>query len=137
VRKTCPGLLLKVILETGELKSDAAIERAAQLSLAAGADFLKTSTGKTAISATEPAARIMLAAIASDRSGADRVGFKPSGGIRTVLEAARYMALCSEYLGPQAVRPARFRIGASSVLTDIEAILGGTAPPAAAPANAY
>jgi len=141
VRKACPGLVLKVILETGELKAEALIARASRLSLDAGADFLKTSTGKTPISATPQAARIMLGAIASDPSAVKRVGFKPSGGIRTVIEAAGYIALCSEYLGPQALNAKRFRIGASSVLTDIEAILGGKATsataPAATPASAY
>ena len=141
VRKACPGLVLKVILETGELKADALISRASRLSLDAGADFLKTSTGKTPISATPQAARIMLGAIASDPSAVKRVGFKPSGGIRTVIDAANYIALCSEYLGSQALNAKRFRIGASSVLSDIEAILGGKATsattPAATPASAY
>ena len=141
VRKACPGLILKVILETGELKTDALIECASRLSLDAGADFLKTSTGKTPVSATLPAARSMLRAIASDPSALNRVGFKPSGGIRTVLDAASYIALCSEYLGPQALNAKRFRIGASSVLDDIEAILGGKVTPAtnspATPPSAY
>lgn len=141
VRKACPGLVLKVILETGELKSEALIARASRLSLDAGADFLKTSTGRAPISATPQAARIMLGVIASEPSAVNRVGFKPSGGIRTVNEAAGYIALCSEYLGPQALNAKRFRIGASSVLTDIEAILGGKATsattPAATPASAY
>ncbi|MDO8252626.1 MAG: deoxyribose-phosphate aldolase [Rhodoferax sp.] len=137
VRKACPGLVLKVILETGELKDPILIERASRLSLAAGADFLKTSTGKTPVSATLQAARTMLGAIASDPAAACRVGFKPSGGIRTVADAASYIALCSEVLGAQALTPARFRIGASSVLSDIEAILGGNTLPAATPAGAY
>ena len=141
VRMACPGLLLKVILETGELKSEALIARAARLALDAGADFLKTSTGKTPISATPEGARIMLAAIAADASAVKRVGFKAAGGIRTVQEAARYIALCREYLGPKALNATRFRIGASSVLSEIEAILGGTAPagagPTAAPVNSY
>lgn len=137
VRKACPGLVLKVILETGELKDQALIERACRLSLQAGADFLKTSTGKTPVSATLAAARTMLGAIAADPATVNRVGFKPAGGIRTVLDAAGYMALCSEILGPQALTPARFRIGASSVLSDIEAILGGNIPSTATPAGAY
>lgn len=124
VRKACPGLRLKVILETGALRTGALITHAARLSLDAGADFLKTSTGKTPVSATPAAARSMLAAIAADPQAAQRVGFKPSGGIRTVADAAIYMALCREWLGPQALQPARFRIGASSVLNDIESILG-------------
>jgi deoxyribose-phosphate aldolase len=137
VRKACPGLLLKVILETGELKSEAWITQASQLSLDAGADFLKTSTGKTPVNATAEAARTMLATIAADPHAAQRVGFKASGGIRTVADAAVYMALCSALLGPHALTPARFRIGASSVLNDIEAILGGRSATEPAPAGTY
>jgi len=137
VRKACPGLRLKVILETGALKTEALITHAARLSLDAGADFLKTSTGKTPVSATPAAARSMLAAIATDPQAAQRVGFKPSGGIRTVADAAIYMALCREWLGPQALHPTRFRIGASSVLNDIEAILGGRTSPPPGASGAY
>ncbi len=137
VRAACPGLLLKVILETGELKDPALIARASHLSLDAGADFLKTSTGKTTASATPEAARTMLNAIAAHSSAMGRVGFKPSGGIRIVADAAVYMALTSEILGPQALNPQRFRLGASSVLTDIEAILGGQSQPVAARFGAY
>ena len=137
VRKACPGLLLKVILETGELKSEALIAHASQLSLDAGADFLKTSTGKTPINATIQAARTMLATIAADPQAARRVGFKASGGIRTVADAAVYMDLCSALLGPQALTPAHFRIGASSVLNDIETILGGRSATVPAPAGTY
>ena len=137
VRAACPGLLLKVILETGELKDPALIARASRLSLDAGADFLKTSTGKTPISATPEAARSMLDAIAANPGAVSRVGFKPSGGIRTVADAAIYMALTAEILGPQALNPQRFRLGASSVLTDIEAILGGQPQPVAAPSGVY
>ena len=137
VRKACPGLLLKVILETGELKSDALIALASRLSLDAGADFLKTSTGKTPVNATEKAARTMLATIAADPHAAQRVGFKASGGIRTVADAAVYLDLFSALLGPQALTPARFRIGASSVLDDIETILGGSNTTTPAPAGTY
>jgi deoxyribose-phosphate aldolase len=136
VRKACPGLLLKVILETGELKSESWIALASRLSLDAGADFLKTSTGKTPVNATAEAARTMLATIATDPH-AQRVGFKASGGIRTVADAAVYMDLCSALLGPPALTPARFRIGASSVLNDIEAILGGRSATTPASAGSY
>src|SRR5207247_866351 len=122
--------------ETGVLADDALIARAAQLSLDAGADFLKTSTGKTPVSATPQAARVMLAAIAADPRVAGRVGFKASGGIRTVADAALYLGLCAQALGLEALRPARFRIGASSLLNDIEAVLGGkSAPPSSASAS--
>ncbi|RFO98817.1 deoxyribose-phosphate aldolase [Rhodoferax lacus] len=137
VRRASEGLRLKVILETGVLLDPALILRASRLSLEAGADFLKTSTGKTAISATPEAARVMLGAIAADPAAHARVGFKPSGGIRTVADAAVYIALCEELLGPQALTPQRFRIGASSVLADIEAVLAGEGPAATAPAGSY
>ena len=133
VRQACDGIVLKVILETGVLVDDALIARAAQLGLAAGADFLKTSSGKTPISATTQAATVMLHAIAADPR-CERVGFKASGGIRTVAEAMVYSELVEQILGASALTPKRFRIGASSLLNDIEAVLGGTsASPSAAP----
>ena len=137
VRKACPGLTLKVILETGMLVSDGLIAQASRLSLDSGADFLKTSTGKTTVSATPQAARVMLQAIASMPQAAGRVGFKASGGIRTVADAAIYMDLCSKLLGVQALRPARFRIGASSFLNDIEAVLSGRGPAGLAATGVY
>ena len=131
VRKACEGLRLKVILETGMLQDEALIKRACRLSLDAGADFLKTSTGKTPVSATPKAARTLLAAIAADPRYSARVGFKPSGGIRTVADAATYIALTEEYLGTAALTPQRFRIGASSILSDIEAVLTDRTAPVA------
>jgi len=123
VRRTCDGLRLKVILETGDLADDALIRRAAALALAEGADFLKTSTGKTGTGATPAAARAMLETIASTTGSA--AGFKASGGVRTVADAAVYIALVREILGAAAVGPQRCRIGASGLLDDIEAVLGG------------
>ena len=130
VRQACPGLVLKVILETGELQTPALIARASQLALDAGADFLKTSTGKTPINATPEAAQIMLEAIATSPAARNHVGFKASGGIRTVRDAMLYETLVQQYLGLDALNPQRFRIGASSLLSDIEAVLGpsGEAP---------
>jgi len=128
VRVACRGLTLKVILETGELQDAALIRRAAAMALDAGADFLKTSTGKVKVNATLEAAALLLQAIRD--GGHDQVGFKPAGGVRTVAEAAAYIALTAEYLGT--VTPQRFRIGASGLLNDIEAVLGGAA---AAPAT--
>ncbi len=125
VRRACLGHTLKVILETGELKSDALIARASELSLLEGADFLKTSTGKTVTGATVPAARLMLRTIASQPTATARAGFKVSGGIRTVADAAVYFDLVSGILGPSALSPARLRIGASSLLNDIESVLSG------------
>jgi deoxyribose-phosphate aldolase len=127
VRRACEGLTLKVILETGELKDETLIGRACRIALDAGADFLKTSTGKHPVSATPAAARLLLAAIAGDPQARGRVGFKPAGGIRTVADAATYIQLTADMLGPQAVSPARFRIGASGLLDAIEAVLGGEA----------
>jgi deoxyribose-phosphate aldolase len=135
VRHACEGLTLKVILETGELKNEALIRRAARLALDAGADFLKTSTGKTPVSATPQAATLLLQAIAGDATAKARVGFKPAGGIRTVADAAVYIALMAQHLGAEAVHPQRFRLGASGLLSDIEAVLEGRA--AVAPATSY
>ncbi len=129
VRAACAGLTLKVILETGELADEARIAQASRIALDAGADFLKTSTGKTPRSASPEAARVMLGAIAARAEARGRVGFKPSGGIRTVADAAVYIALTAEHLGPAAVNPQRFRIGASGLLNDIEALLAGTTRP--------
>ncbi|MFZ2122211.1 MAG: deoxyribose-phosphate aldolase [Rhodoferax sp.] len=137
VRRACPGLGLKVILETGELKTPALMERACQLSLDGGADFLKTSTGKSPVSATLAAARMLLGAIAASPTARSRVGFKASGGIRTVAEAAAYLALTQELLGASALTPQRFRIGASSLLGDIEAVLSGRSENAARTAETY
>ncbi len=137
VRRACPQLVLKVILETGVLASDARITRAARLALAAGADFLKTSTGRTAVSATPRAAQQMLDAIAADAQAAGRVGLKASGGIRSVADAAVYLGLCEAAWGAQALQPRRFRIGASSLLNDIEAVLDGRAATTPAVPGAY
>ena len=137
VRAACPGLTLKVILETGVLQTETLIRRASELAIEAGADFLKTSTGKTPVSATLDAARTMLQAIAADPQAAARVGFKASGGIRTVLEAATYFSLVAEILGSQALAPARLRIGASSLLGDIEAVLDGSSAAPQATVDGY
>jgi deoxyribose-phosphate aldolase len=127
VRAACPGLRLKVILETGELPDEATIDRACRIALDAGADFLKTSTGKVEVNATLGAADRLLYAIASSAKARGHVGFKPAGGIRTVGDAAAYMALVEQHLGTEAVNPQRFRIGASGLLEDILAVLSGRA----------
>lgn len=131
VRRECDGLLLKVILESGELHSPALIERAARLAIAEGADFLKTSTGKAPTGATPQAAALMLAAIAGDAAARSRVGFKASGGVRSVADAMVYIDLVASVLGEDALVPQRFRIGASALLADIEAVLAGRAGGAA------
>lgn len=111
-RARCGGTLLKVILETGEYPDTDAIRRAAALAIAAGADFIKTSTGKTARSATPEAARIMLEAI---RDCPRPVGLKPSGGIRTLADAKTYLALADEIMGTSWATPTTFRFGASGL----------------------
>lgn len=133
VRRACEGRVLKVILETGELKTDALIAQAARIALAEGADFLKTSTGKTPVGATPEAASLMLQAIAADAGASARVGFKAAGGVRSVADAAVYLDLVEAILGATALTPQRCRIGASALLADIEAVLAGrdgTANPA-------
>lgn len=111
---------LKTILETGELKDPVLIARASEMALEEGADFIKTSTGKVAVNATLDAARIMLTAI---RSSGSKAGFKPAGGIRTVVDAREYFALCDEIMGPGWVSAETFRFGASGLLADILATL--------------
>ncbi len=125
VRAACVGRTLKVILETGVLHEPALIRAAADIALDAGADFLKTSTGKTPVGATLPAAAVMLDAIAADPRARHRVGFKAAGGVRTVADALRYLELFADKLGAAALTPARFRIGASGLLDDIAAVLEG------------
>jgi deoxyribose-phosphate aldolase len=141
VRRACEGLRLKVILESGELRDDALVARAAGLALDCGADLLKTSTGKTPVGATPAAALSMLQAIVARAMARDRAGLKVSGGIRRVADALPYIELCRSHLGEAALQPQRlgetwqpprFRIGASSLLDDIEAVLGGMAAPPAA-----
>jgi deoxyribose-phosphate aldolase len=135
VRKACVGKRLKLIIESGELPSASAITQACAIGLDNGADFLKTSSGKTTHGASLPAARQMMAAIAAHRRGA-AVGFKAAGGIRTVADAAGYIMLARQILGPGAAKPARLRFGASSLLGDIERVLsGGGGPGPATPAS--
>ena len=122
------GRRLKTILETGELGDPDLIARASDIAIAAEADFLKTSTGKTPISATPAAARVMLERI---RASGKPVGFKASGGVRTLADAAVYLALADEIMGPAWATPTTFRFGASGLL---DALLADIAdePPARA-----
>lgn len=110
-----PGAL-KVIIESGELPHRAAIDRATHFAIAHGADFVKTSTGKTPVSATLDAAETILEAI--DVSGSP-VGFKASGGIRTLADARAYLELAEELMGAGWISPTTFRFGASSLLDDL------------------
>lgn len=111
---------LKVILETGALGDAPAIESASQLAIEAGADFLKTSTGKTAFSATPEAAAIMLRVIAE---AGGPVGFKASGGVRTLADAKLYLGLADRVMGEGWVSPETFRIGASGLFDGLLAAL--------------
>ena len=116
--------LLKVILETGELNDPKLIETASRIAIDAGADFIKTSTGKTPVSATPDAAEIMLNAI---KASGKPVGLKPSGGIRTVDDAKMYLDLADRIMGSGWATPRTFRVGASSVFDALIAALEGRA----------
>ncbi|MBX6323923.1 MAG: deoxyribose-phosphate aldolase, partial [Rhodospirillaceae bacterium] len=125
VRAAAPApCRLKVILETGGLKRREAVEEACRIALAGGADFLKTSTGKVAQGATREAARVMLEAI---RAGGASVGLKVAGGVRSLADAAGYLALADAVMGSQWVTPSTFRFGASGLLDALEAALAGRA----------
>jgi deoxyribose-phosphate aldolase len=129
VRAACPQSGLKVILETGEIRDMALVKRASELAIAAGADFIKTSTGKVSVNATLEAADTMLRSIRESRA---KVGFKPAGGISTVSDADLYLRLAESIMGPNWIMPSTFRFGASSLLDDILGVLGGTSTPRAA-----
>ncbi|MDC9593053.1 deoxyribose-phosphate aldolase [Xenorhabdus sp. IM139775] len=117
------GVWLKVIIETGELKDAALIRKASEIAIKAGADFIKTSTGKVPVNATLESAEIMLSVI-RDMGVADSVGFKPAGGVRTAEEAAQYLALAERIMGDNWVDPRHFRFGASSLLGSLLTTLG-------------
>ncbi len=113
----CNGKTLKVILETGELLNSANISKASEIAIAAGADFIKTSTGKTEVGATIEAAEAMLSAIKN--SGKDNVGFKASGGIRTVEDATKYLDVANNIMGSSWVSANTFRFGVSGLLNNV------------------
>jgi deoxyribose-phosphate aldolase len=115
---------LKVILETGMLPDQAMVRKAADVAIDCGADFIKTSTGKTPVSATPEAAATMLAAIkAADRT----VGLKPSGGIRTLADARLYLGLVDSAMGPVWASPGTFRFGASGLYDALIGAIEGKA----------
>jgi deoxyribose-phosphate aldolase len=114
--------LLKVILETGQLNA-ADMRRAAQTAIEGGADFLKTSTGKTQPAATPEAAKILIEAAAA-AAGPRRVGFKASGGIRSLEDALLYLNLYEQRFGVGSASPANFRIGASALFKELITIAG-------------
>ena len=121
---TQKGALLKVIIETGELQDPALIRKASEIAIKAGADFIKTSTGKVPVNATLESAKLMLEVI-RDLNVGDRVGFKPAGGVRTAEEASEYLTLARTIMGDQWPDARHFRFGASSLLGNLLATLKG------------
>ncbi|MEP7082925.1 MAG: deoxyribose-phosphate aldolase [Chloroflexota bacterium] len=120
VKEACGEAHLKVILETGELETYDNVRRASVLAMAAGADFIKTSTGKVNPASTLPGSLVMMEAIRDFHGQTGRaVGMKSAGGIRTAKEAISYLVVLYETLGPAWMTPDRFRFGASSLLNDV------------------
>ena len=120
------GVRVKAILETGILDEADKIRRASDLAIEAGADFIKTSTGKVPVNATLSSARIMLEAI---RDSGAQVGFKPAGGVRNTTQAGHYLSLADEVMGEGWATPVTFRFGASGVLDDLLAVLNDKTAP--------
>lgn len=119
-KEACKGALLKVILETGELQTYDTVRVASELAMAAGADFIKTSTGKVQPAATLPVTLVMLEAIQDyyERTGR-MVGMKPAGGISDAKTALQYLVMVKETLGPGWLNNGWFRFGASSLTNDL------------------
>jgi deoxyribose-phosphate aldolase len=120
VKEAAGAAHLKVILETGELGTYDNVRRASWLAMLAGADFIKTSTGKVPVAATPPVTLVMLEAVRDfrDRTGR-QVGVKPAGGIRTTKDAVKYLVMINETAGDDWLSPDWFRFGASSLLNDL------------------
>lgn len=120
-REACGAAHMKVILGTGELATLTNVARASRVAMAAGADFIKTSTGKEPVNATLPVGLVMVRQIRDylEQTGY-AVGFKPAGGIRSAKGALEWLMLMKEELGERWMRSDRFRLGASALLTDIE-----------------
>jgi deoxyribose-phosphate aldolase len=120
-REACGPAHMKTILATGELGTLRTVARASWVCMMAGADFIKTSTGKESVNATLPVSLVMVRAIREYHEATGyRVGFKPAGGIRTAKQSLDWLALMKEELGEEWMRSPLFRFGASSLLTDIE-----------------
>jgi len=120
VKAACGDAHLKVILETGELVTYDNVRRASWIAMLAGADFIKTSTGKVGVSATTPVALVMLEAARDFAEATGRVvGVKVAGGIRTTKDALRYLVIVNETAGSTWLSPDYFRFGASSLLNDL------------------
>ncbi|MGE4327223.1 MAG: deoxyribose-phosphate aldolase, partial [Pseudodonghicola sp.] len=120
-REACGEAHVKAILATGELGTLKNVARASLVCMMAGADFIKTSTGKETVNATLPVSLVMIRAIREyyDRTGI-RIGYKPAGGISKAKDALVYLSLIKEELGNRWLQPDLFRFGASSLLGDIE-----------------
>jgi deoxyribose-phosphate aldolase len=120
VKEACGSAHLKVILETGELATYDNARKASWIAMLAGADFIKTSTGKVGVNATLPSALVMLEAVRdfAEATGVV-VGVKVAGGIRSAKDALRYLVVINETAGSQWLSPDRFRFGASSLLNDL------------------
>ncbi len=112
------GVLLKVIIETGALQHPFLIRQATEIAIHAGADFIKTSTGKVAVNATLASAQIILSVI-RDQNASDRVGFKAAGGVRTTQDAAQFLQLTDDIMGKKWADPRHFRFGASGLLESL------------------
>ena len=120
VKEACGDAHLKVILETGELRTLDNVRRASWLAMIAGADFIKTSTGKISPAATLLVTLVMLEAVRDFRATTDRlVGVKAAGGIRTSKDAIKYLVLVNETVGEEWLTPDFFRFGASALLNDL------------------
>jgi deoxyribose-phosphate aldolase len=120
VKQECGPAHLKVIFETGELQTFDNVRRVSWLAMLAGADFIKTSTGKVQPAATMPGTLVMLEAVRDFREVTGQmVGVKPAGGIRSSKEAIRYLVMVNEVAGPDWLDPDWFRFGASSLLNDL------------------
>ncbi|MDF1619209.1 deoxyribose-phosphate aldolase [Pseudothioclava nitratireducens] len=121
MREACGDAHLKAILATGDLQTLSNVYKASMVAMQAGADFIKTSTGKEGVNATLPVSLTMVRALRDygARTGA-KIGFKPAGGLKTAKDALNWQILMNEELGRDWLRPDLFRIGASSLLGDIE-----------------
>jgi len=119
-KEACGPAHLKVILETGELGSYDVVRKASEIGIAAGGDFIKTSTGKVQPAATPPVTLVMLEAIADHYYATGRrIGMKPAGGVRTAKQALHYLVIVKETLGDAWLTPDLFRFGASALLNDV------------------
>jgi deoxyribose-phosphate aldolase len=119
-KEACGAAQLKVILETGELGSYDTVRMASELAIAAGADFIKTSTGKIQPAATPPVTLLMLEVIRDHfYATGRRIGMKPAGGVRTAKQALQYLVIVKETLGDAWLTPDLFRFGASALLNDV------------------